>query len=161
PKALQTTAVTATVRLRNVTTGVDGSGVLVGRNGPFVYILTANHVTDRAERIEVSVFTAESYPRPDRVYKSAEVVAPSSDGDLAVIRLTTRDPMPAFLRIRPPGQAPDGKDFPALSVGCSAGAAPTAAAETVKGKRSIRKPGEEQAGAYWEMGAAPARGRSG
>jgi S1-C subfamily serine protease len=161
PKPLQATAVAATVRLRNATTGGEGSGVLVGRSGPFVYILTANHVTDRSERVEVAVFTAGSYPRPDKVYQSGEVVARSVEGDLALIRLATRDPMPAMLRIPLPGRGPDGKDFPALSIGCSAGGAPTPRLETVKGKRQIRKPGEEQAAAYWEMDAAPARGRSG
>jgi S1-C subfamily serine protease len=160
PKALQTTAVTGTVRVVNATTKVEGSGALIGRSGPYIYILTANHVANRADRLELSVFTGESYPKADRVYRNGEVVAQSAKGDLALVRLATQDAMPAMLRICPPKRIPDGKDFAALSVGCER-EMPTVGLETVKGKRLIRKRDNEPAGAYWEIAAAQARGRSG
>jgi hypothetical protein len=37
PKSSQEAAVTATVRVRNGTRGIEGSGAVVGRGGPFVY----------------------------------------------------------------------------------------------------------------------------
>jgi hypothetical protein len=160
PKELQAAAVTATVGVRNVTTEVDGSGALVGRRGPFVYILTAHHVVDRAERVQISVYSARSYPRADKVYRSAEVIASSPDCDLALLRLATRDALPDGLDICPAAQAPEGKDFPVLSVG-GGPEAPTCSAEAVKDRRRVRKGTEEGATLCWETGGAPTAGRSG
>ena len=78
----------AGVALEHFLPGVDEVLVnVVELIGPFVYVLTANHVTDRTDRVEVAVFTAESHPRPANVYRSCEVVARSVEGDLALVIL--------------------------------------------------------------------------
>jgi S1-C subfamily serine protease len=150
-KEAQVRAVTATVRVYNATKEVGGSGVLVGRNGPLVYVLTANHVVDGTKRLEVSTYTADSHPRAAAVYKGAEVVAQSAEADLAVVRLTTRDETPAPVLL----------DFVALSVGCGRGEAPECLLEDVKDRRRVRKPGAARAVLCWEAARAPAKGRSG
>jgi S1-C subfamily serine protease len=158
-KEMQAAAATATVGVRNTAAGVDGSGVVVGRNGPFVYILTAHHLLDRAKGIEIAVYSARSYPRVEKTYTSAELLAVSPDSDLALLRLATRDALPE-LRICTPSQAPEGKDFVVLTVGCDGGA-PTCAVDRVKEKKRVQKGKEEGSAFCWETGVAPKAGRSG
>jgi S1-C subfamily serine protease len=126
-----------------------------------VYLLTANHVVAGAKRVEVTTFTAESHPLAAAVYRAAEVVAQSAESDLAVLRLTTRDEMPGLVPVCPPSKVPRGKDFVALSVGCSGGGAPSVALEDVKARRRVRKPKADGAVLCWETAKAPAKGRSG
>jgi len=160
-KAAQVRAVTATVRVVNGTKGFEGSGVLLKRNGPIVYVLTAHHVVDGAKRLEVSTFSADSHPKAASVYRTAEVIAQSPETDLAVLQLTTKDEMPGAAVVCPPSKLPEGKDFVALSVGCADGRAPTCALEDVKGRRKVRKPGVEGTVLCWETARAPLKGRSG
>ena len=160
PKAAQEAAVTATVRVKNLTKGNGGTGAVVGRSGPFVYVLTANHVVAGTERVEVATFSARSYPKPETVSASAEVVARSEEADLAVLRLVAPDPPPGCLRVCPPALVPDGSDFPALGVGCQEGR-PTCLADVVKAKRRVRRPGAEGLVTYWETEGGVVKGRSG
>jgi S1-C subfamily serine protease len=157
----QAAAVTGTVRVVNVGQEMEGSGAVLKRNGPFVYVLTAAHVVADARRVDVATFTADSYPRAAALYRGAEVVARSAAADLAVLRVTTRDALPGSLRVCPPTSVPDAKDFPALAVGCAEGGPPTCTVETVRGKRRVRKPGAEETACYWQAEGEPARGRSG
>jgi S1-C subfamily serine protease len=160
PKSSQEAAVTATVRVANVTKGTEGSGAVVGRGGPFVYVLTANHVVEGAERLEVSTFSARSYPRPETVSSAADVLARSAEADLAVLRLAAPDPPPGCLRVCPPALVPGAGNVPALGVGCPEGA-PTCVADVVRAKRRVRRPGAEGAASYWETERPVVKGRSG
>ena len=55
PDALQKKAVAATVKVVNtVAASSGGSGSIVGREGPFAYVLTAAHVVGKAETVEDS-----------------------------------------------------------------------------------------------------------
>ncbi len=161
PKEAQLRAVTATVRVVNLTKGDEGSGVLLKRNGPIVYVLTANHIVDGAKRVEVSTFSAGSHPKTAAVYRMAEVIAQAPESDLAVLQWTTRDEMPGAAKVCPPSKLPEGKEFVALSVGCADGRPPTCALEDVKGRRKVRKPGVEGTVLCWETARAPLKGRSG
>jgi S1-C subfamily serine protease len=60
PGEAQVQAVTATVRVGNLSRDVEGSGVLLKRNGPLVYVLTANHVVDGSRRLEVTTFSTDT-----------------------------------------------------------------------------------------------------
>ena len=105
-------------------------------------------------------FSAESYPKAVKVYGSSQVVAQAKEQDLAVVRIVTRDKAPGVLPLCPAPKAPGDKDFPGLSVGCNDGKAPTCRAETVKGRKVVKRPGEDPL-ISWEVAAAPAAGRSG
>src|SRR5690242_5141165 len=74
-KDQQVAAVLATVRVVNPARDRTGSGVLVGREGAFVYVLTAAHVVAGAEGLEVHTFSAGSYPEAAHVHDSGRVVA--------------------------------------------------------------------------------------
>jgi S1-C subfamily serine protease len=158
-KELQTSAVCASVRVVNSTKGAKGSGTIVGRKGVFVYVLTANHVVDGAERLELALFSAANYPEPDAVVREVDVVASSKEADLAVLRFAWRKTL-ASVPICPPDALTDGKAWSALSIGCENGRAPTCRAERVVDRKRIRK-GGELAMLAWELEQEIAAGRSG
>ncbi len=157
PAEAQRAAVTATVRITG-TAGV-GSGAVIGRDRVFVYVLTAAHVVGKDEAVEVATFSADSYPKPARAYKEAKVVARSREQDLALLRLPDDGKLPVGLRVGP--KAPADKAFPALSVGCGAGEAPTCRVERVRSRRQVQRPGEKEPVWTWEVADAPKVGRSG
>jgi S1-C subfamily serine protease len=161
PRELQVKAIKATVRITNLTKQIDGSGVILRRQGPAVYILTAAHVVKPGDQFEVSVFSDKSYPKSAVTYKVVEVAAHAAGADLALVRVTTPDALGPGMPICPAGRAPKGKDFSALGVGCRAGDPPTCVVETVKGRQLVRKKGEDNLGFYWETTGLLAKGRSG
>ncbi len=161
-RELQTTALTATVRIVNPSRETQGSGVVLGRKGSFVYVLTAHHVVDGADRLEVSTFSATTYPRPCRTYRSVRLVARADDmRDLALLRVITDDPMPSTLSLCPARLLlKDGK-FKALAVGCTGGRAPTCAVDEVAGKKKVRREAEDKAASFWEVDRRQSGGDSG
>jgi S1-C subfamily serine protease len=159
-KESQTAALRATVKVVNHTTNREASAVIFRQESEHVFLLTAGHAAKEGDKIEIQTFTDESYPKPAKVYKSAEVLAGGTEPDVAVLRLATRDAVPGVLPLCPPAKVQDDKDFPGLCVGCTSPKAPTCLAETVRGKKSVRRPGEGPT-LVWEVAAAPAKGRSG
>jgi S1-C subfamily serine protease len=159
PPALQVRAITATVRVVNPTNRGEGTGVLIKRERAFLYILTANHLLGKAQRMEVQTFSSATYPARDKVYQ-AEILARDPRADLAVLRVLTRDTPPALLALAPAPPAALGKEFPALAVGCQP-EGPSAAVEVVRGARSVRKPGEDGKTLCWELNQGQPPGWSG
>jgi serine protease Do len=160
-KEIQQAALVATVRIANVTEGVDGSGVLLRHEGAFAYVLTANHVVGKATELNVLVFSADSYPKEDKVYRGAEVLARDARADLAVVRVATRDKLPAPLSVCPAKQTPDGKGFAVLTVGCQPGGPPLPIVDTVQATPLVSKPGETGKVKCWETAKGQTAGRSG
>jgi serine protease Do len=158
PKELQASALRATVRVINAVKGVEGSGVIVKQDDRYVYILTAQHLVDKADKVEVHTFAVD--PKTAKVYAAAKVLEQSKEQDLAMLRIATEDKMPGVLPLCTEKKAPTEKDFPGLSVGYNVGKPSTCRVETVKGSKKVRRPGAD-AVVSWEIGAAPAAGRSG
>lgn len=63
-----------------------GSGVIVGRDGDTVYVLTNNHVAGEADEIEVGLHDGRSF--------SAELVGSDDLIDLAMLSFTTEEEVP-------------------------------------------------------------------
>jgi S1-C subfamily serine protease len=162
PKGLQMKAVAATVRIVNRDHQSEGTGVIVGRNGKGIYVLTAGHLVVRSARFEVSAYSENSYPRVLKKYDKVKVVAQSRDiRDLALIRLDTEDRPPAIVPFCASSQLPTSGKFEAMSVGCGARSAPICLLENViKEKRVKRPPGRDTA-RFWETDIAQMVGRSG
>jgi serine protease Do len=159
PKELQTATLNATVRVVAPDSSAIGSGVIVQQSGAFVYIITAAHLVEKTETAEVAVYSAQSLPKPAKVYAKAQVIARSQGPDLALLRLVTRDPMPGVLPILPPGKELADK-FAALTCGLDADKVPACWTDTVNGKKAIRKPSGEMS-TVWELEREPNPGRSG
>ena len=157
----QTAALRATVKIVNLTTNLEASGVIIKQEAKAVYFLTAAHIAKPDDKLAISVFTAESYPKPSETYKSATVLASDTEKDIAVIRLFTTDTMPGVLPLCPPKKVVDVKDFPALSVGCGDDKAPACRVEMVLRRIKVQRPREKGTTLTWETVAAQARGRSG
>ncbi len=160
-KEVQTAAVCATVRVVNRVQNVAGTGVVLGRKGPAVYILTACHVIQGAGRLEVATFSPSTYPTPARRYHSVQVVAQASDTrDLALLRVVTDDPLPA-LKFCPARLVPTGVGFKGLTVGCADGKAPTCSVDEVVGTKRVRRESQLRAATFWEVARDQDDGRSG
>ncbi len=161
-KEQQRRAVCATVRIKNVTREQTGSGVILGAKGRFVYILTAHHLVAGAEHLEVATFTSASYPKPREIYRTARVIAATNDmRDLALVRLTTADEMPASLSLCSARLIPTNKGFEALAVGCVEGKAPACLIDEVAGKKLVRKKPGDKAAYFWEVKRKHPEGSSG
>lgn len=160
-KTVQEAALQATVRIAIPGRAGEGSGVILKQQGKSVYILTAGHVVERGDALEIATFSAQSYPKPESVSKSAEVLARSLSPDLAVIRMVTADKVLGTARLCPIQMVPEGGGFVGLTIGCSGGKEPTCLLNKLLGKRRIEKPGERDATLCWEAASAPAQGRSG
>jgi S1-C subfamily serine protease len=160
-KEQKVAATLATVRVRNASVGREGSGILIGKRGRYVYILTAQHIIADGARFEVAVFATEP-SRPLKTYPSAEVVAEGQGlGDLALLRLSTDDQMPSCLQVCPAAKVPKETPIAALTVGCESGKAPTVIVEkSAEKKVAQRREGGEKA-PFWEVAAKYAPGRSG
>lgn len=159
-KEVQTTVLTATVRIVTGAQGGEGSGVVVKTQGPFVYVLTAKHVVDQAKQLEIHLFNETAYPKPAEVVKEVKVIAQSKDTDLALLRCRPAGAAAGTLRICTPQQLPKKQEFAALTAGCSLAQAPTPGFAAVLAARTVRKPDGSTA-RVWETDGAVAKGRSG
>jgi S1-C subfamily serine protease len=160
-KEQQVTATLATVRVRNTSVDREGSGVLIGKRGEYVFILTAQHIVQGGDRFEVAVYAKES-SRPHKIYPSAEILAQMQGlGDLALLRLRTDDSMPSYLQVCPVAKVPKEMPISMLTAGCESGKAPTVIVEKgVEKKLAQRREGDEKA-TFWEVAAKYPPGRSG
>ncbi len=161
-KKLQVRAITATVHIVNKTKKSEGSGVVVGKNGPFVYVLTACHLVQGADQLEIATFSEQSYPNRDTVYRAAKVVA-KTEGicDLALVRMVANDRVVSFLPLCPIADIPKGEGFGVLAVGCMDGHEPRCVFGEVRGKKRIGHKTGAEFGYFWELGNAVRKGTSG
>jgi S1-C subfamily serine protease len=161
-KERQRAAVAATVRIVNGSRKVEGSGVVIGQKGSRVYILTAQHLIVGAKRLEITTYSQNSPPKPQKVYHSGRVIAESSDmRDIALIRLITDDRMPGTALLCPPRLLPDANPFTALTVGFPEGKPPVCVVDEVVGKKRVRRPGIDRAASFWEVNRKHLEGGSG
>jgi len=129
--------------------GGTGSGAVIGRGGPDVYVLTAAHVVPAGKAVTVTL--------PGGKAVKAELVAREDGPDLAVVRFPAAPGVPAALKLAASGVTPKT----VASGGWEAGAAPTSRPEAIKTKARVKRPGEAVAVLCWETEQRPAAGRSG
>jgi S1-C subfamily serine protease len=162
-KEKQQAALEATVRIYHQASRGEGSAVLVARQGPLVYLLTAHHIVpqrpERGNEVDLYLYRANTYPKLSAEVK-AEVLARMPNEDLAVLRAVIQDP-PETLRICPPPETKGmRKPFPVMTVGCLADSAPEIQFDRVTKEEVVKKPDGYEA-LYWQADRAQAIGRSG
>lgn len=165
PKEFQLHAVAATVRIANRTERTVGTGVIVGRKDGAIYILTAAHlIPSAANRLEISTFDEKTYPRPVKTYDTTEVVLRTRGGDIrdvALIRITTEDSVPALMPFCPLKRLPSEGSFEALSVGCGSAKTPMCLLEKVSKEKKVRRSPSRETARFWETEVGQSPGRSG
>ena len=151
----------ATVQIANTTQRCVGSGVIIRNDNGTVYILTAGHVAQHGDTIEVRFFTPRSHPKPDSVHRSVTILASGKgSADLALLRLSTGKAVPTALRLCSPEQAPREKSLPVLTVGCNGELAPSAVEGRTR-KKTVRLSKEKDPVTLWEVEKDQQTGRSG
>ncbi len=160
PRDTQIAAITATVRVEDPGRAVEGSGVVIGDDRG-LYILTAAHLVHGADKLQVHLFTAKSYPKPAETL-AAEVLAQSAAlQDLAQLRVKPARTKVAPLRLCAAADIPEKMPFACLAVGCDSAKPPTAIGETVVAARRARREAKDEPAWFWEMSAKQRPGRSG
>jgi hypothetical protein len=161
PPSVREAITGATVRVDNAAAKMVGSGVIIGKGGPFVYVLTAAHLVGDADQVEVVSFPAQSAEATARSHGAARVVVRTKEKDLALIRFVAGDGVPSRVRISPAGHNESEKAFPALSASCASRGRPVCQTEWVNGRKLLRKPGEKWTCLCWETSRRPESGQSG
>jgi hypothetical protein len=156
----QTAALAATVRIRDQSRHVKGSGVIVGSDDRGTYVLTAAHLIERIEQVEVQTFTAKSYPEAAETFAKVELVAKSDSlRDLAMLRVAAIKTPPC--RLGPPGHALPKTPFKGLLLGCKDGKPPEAHLDEVRAAKKARREPTQEPVLFWEVAAKQAAGQSG
>ena len=160
--SLRRRARAATVRVVNASQGSQASGVFIGRRGAFAYILTARHVADPGDRLEVHAFPAAPASGAPRVHAQAEMIARSAAGDdLAVLQVLAPAERFPTLPICPLEFIPDQDGFLALSAGCSASDAPAVTTHHSVQAARVRRSAAGPVARVWMTAEAGRPGRSG
>lgn len=165
PRARQTAAIEATVRIAHPATKGEGSGVVVLYEAGVAYILTAAHCVPptgpNSDAVDLFFFTADSWPKPARRVEGATVRERMANEDLAIVSVTLPS-APALLRLPPSFKLEDDPrgPFPAMEVGCETNGAPAVVVDRVLGRRIVKKP-DGTKGMYWETEKPSHIGRSG
>ncbi len=162
-KSVQKDAALATVRVINQKNDTLGVGVLLTRSGPISYILTAGHLVEDAEMVDVHVFDAKAYPKAAKIHKDQTVIARGKDKqpDLALVKLVGYEGESKGVRVCPLSKLPKEKKFAALTLGCGEQLAPKLYLVTVQDVVRAKKPGEARVGSYFRTAEKSMKGQSG
>lgn len=158
---MQMTAAMATVRVVNPTDLTEGSGAIVAVQDKQIYILTAAHIVNGAESMDVELFSAATYPKPARRMRGVAVIVSAAICDIALLRADDVPIKVVRLTICPLSEMTSQDAFPVMTVGCGNGKPPTPLLDHVIGSPRIRRPDAGKPTRFWELRDAQSRGRSG
>lgn len=137
-----------------------GSAVVIGHKDGFAYLLTAAHVLDESQEMQLHFFERSSRTQPARILKNVEVLFRSDKPDFALLRAkTVEGPLP-HLKLAGPNQRPRRFPSDAVSVGCAFGGWPQAKAESISAKL-LKRVGDTPEAFFWQTATRPEKGRSG
>lgn len=140
--------------------GPVASAVCVGRKGRHAYLLTAAHALPPGLPRTFDFFTRESYPEPAASVVGAAEVVRLAGPDVMLVTVEVGDERISVLPLAGVGQRPKRFPIRAVSVGCPGGSPPVFRAETLTGKKWVRRDGADPA-FFWQAAEPPTGGRSG
>jgi S1-C subfamily serine protease len=162
PDAAERLALRATVRVHNRARDKVGSGVVIGRVGPAIYVLTAAHLVDGTDAVEIRFPELDSQKVAPRELGDVTVVARTKSAveDLALLRFAGGGDF-ACLSLRKDNLARLKIPSQAFSVGFADGKLGTVTAESIVNASMVKKRGADEAAQFWKCKALPVPGRSG
>ncbi len=162
PADIQTTLQAATVHILDTAGNAEGSGVIIGTNGPIVYVLTAAHVVEDARTIKVQ-FRSDPSRKRSLQTRAAQVEsrARNDSADLALLRFIERGPRPGVIAPLPAKQALKQEKLPAWSAVAASTGEVTCSAVEVEKPVHLRLRGARQSVRALKVVPQPAPGASG
>lgn len=150
----------STVRIVNESTDGVGSGVILAQTQGSIYVLTAAHVVDDSQHLEIHCFSGSS-SKPTREFSTVSVLATNSVNDLAMLQVTTDNELPVNkIEIAPSGSRTSDEAVFVTTFGCSDGKAPSELVGSAK-PASIRQNEGGPVRLVWEFNRSSDHGRSG
>jgi S1-C subfamily serine protease len=166
PRAMQTKALTATVRLYHSASKGEGSGVVVKYARGIAYILTAAHVVPavpHGDEVTITFFPkTDARDAPPNDVKGT-IKERMVNEDLAVIEVALKEAPPSVAPLCPRDVAPPKTltaPQPVLAVGIGTLGAPEANVDRVRAHKLIKKPDDSEA-FHWEADQVQPIGKSG
>jgi S1-C subfamily serine protease len=164
PQDLQWKALRSSVLLHDPDRRQVGTGVLVGKRGNLVYVLTAFHVVNGRANWEVDRFFESKatgvLPDAETVLR-ADVIARELVSDLALLKFTLVEENVPLLPLAKFVDVDSNQDrLSVLSVGCTNGGLPSVHLDKTRAKRLIFKD-EQPLAFFWETQRETQPGRSG
>jgi hypothetical protein len=162
PQDTQVAAALASVRVIDRARKVAGTGVVVGKDAKGCYILTASHLVDQTDPLEIQFFRAETLPRPSEICVKPAILARSGKlRDLVILHVPVKNGVPGEISIQEKEKLPTEVPFVTVGIGCSLGHPPQPLlAKVLAAQPGKREPGEEPV-LFWEVEGLADPGRSG
>ena len=152
PPRVEAEVVAATVRVININQKKDtiGNGVILDTTTTGAYVLTAGHVVNKADKLEVRVYGSD----PDAkavIYTTVAVLKERTQDnqDLALLLIKGYRGESSGLKICPKDTAPKEKPFAAFFAACRDGKGAAVRAETIQKSQRVTKPGMPNPALFW------------
>lgn len=158
PRARQEAALNATLRIVTKDPRGEATAIRIGRQQPFVYYLTANHIVEKVAHADLQAYSSATFPEVAHEIEQATIIHRWPEFDLALLQAHEQKP-PGFLRIAP-NHLLAKPPFAVLTVGCTDGKVPQLKTDRVQ-KLIHGKTETGLRGKLWESEKAPSEGRSG
>lgn len=148
----QQPALGAIVRLEYANRNLSGSGIIIGCEGRFVYILTARHLIQGHELPILRWFLANEGMEATGTLEEVEVVAVSDDlRDLALLRAVGRPAGLPRIRIGWGSSPPNGLPEGTIALGCPGGKPPQVQLSVEGVARKVRRQPHDEPAVFWEV----------
>jgi Trypsin-like peptidase domain len=162
PQDIQIKTVIATVRVVDRSRNAVGTGVVFGQDERGAYILTASHLIDQLDRLEIQFFKADNYPRPSEIVSEPRIVARSNKmRDLVILHVGLQNGVPKPIVLPADEKSAAEKPFVTVGVGCMSGDVPRLYSAKVLAARPGTREEGEPAVLFWEVEGGGGGGRSG
>lgn len=159
---LEAEVVAATVRVINKKKDTIGNGVVIGKTGTVAFVLTAAHVVDQVDEVEVRVYGPMADAKPT-IYPSVKVSARRTENnqDLALLRITGYTGASAGLAICAKEGLPKDNRFAAFAAACRPGKSAVVRGVAIDKSVQATKPGVPVPARFWSSAQKAAAGESG
>jgi S1-C subfamily serine protease len=144
----------------SVTGTASGTGVVIGVQGEWGYLLTAAHVIGKSDAVRLTFSSRANFPRPSWYPNMVSVVARWPDPDIALIRFKVGTESVPVLRLAPAWQRPNTYPATGRSIGMDKDPARIARSESIRGREFVARD-RKQPAFFWMTETPPEHGRSG